>query len=179
MKTGQMPNVMISSLFMKVDSCSSRLRRGIRVFGILLGLALLLSSVHGKKDAYVFKFGLMSLGAQGTPLVYLETTEIEKHTDPSYFHGFTIKRKNGAQFFSYFKVRFPEALESIPPIVYEHYTVLENARVLQSKEELVWELVENFVFDKSDPVGAYEIEIYTDGDLYRKINYNVSSVTEF
>lgn len=164
---------------MKVDFCISRFVQSVRVCGFLLGLALLLPSVYAKKDAYHFKFGLMTRSAQGTPVVYLETTIIEKHTDPSYTHGFSIKRKNGAQFYAYFKVRFPTPLENIPDAVYDHYTVLENGRVLQSKEALVWELSENFVFDDSDPVGAYQIEIYTDGELYRKIDYDVVSVPEF
>lgn len=164
---------------MKNEFCLSRLVRSARIWGFFLGMALLLPSVYGKRDAYHFKFGLMTLGGEGSPVVYLETTEIDKHVDPSYLHGFTIKRKNGAQFFAYFKVRFPEPLKNIPAAVYEHYTVLEDGRVLQSKETLVWELVENFVFDKSDPVGPYEMEIYIDGELYRTIKYNVSAVSGF
>ena len=164
---------------MKIDFYSSRFLKGARVFGLLLGLILVFPCVYAKKDAYKFKFGLMTRGAQGEPVVYLETNEIEKNTDPSHLHGFSIVRKNGAQFFGYFKVRFPKPIENIPAAVYEHYTVLENGRVFQSNEELVWEVVESFVFDKSDPVGAYEMEIYADGYLYRKINYNVYTMTEF
>jgi hypothetical protein len=179
MKTGQTRNELLNIRSMKTEISSSRFIKRARLMGFLLGLVLLLPSVQGKKDAYKFKFGLMTLGARGEPVVYLETKEIEKHTDPSYKHGFSMVRKNGAQFFAYFKVRFPKPIENIPAAVYEHYTVLENGRVFQSKDELVWELSESFVFDKSDPVGAYEMEVYADGELYRKIDYNVAAVPEF
>lgn len=150
-----------------------------RLGAVLLGLALMGTSALAKKDAYRFKFGLMSPSSQGTSEVFLETREIEKHADPAYAHGFSIKRKNGAQFFLYYIVRFPEPMKNLPEGIEEFYTVLEGGKALKSKEELVWELNRSFVFDKSDPVGRYEMEIYTDGELYRKIEYNVSPVPEF
>jgi len=158
------------------------MRNGIllaRVGAITLVLALSGMNVFAKKDAYRFKFGLMSPSSQGTSEVYLETKEIEKHADPAYAHGFSIKRKDGAQFFLYYVVRFPEPMKNLPKGIEEFYTVLDGGKALRSKEELVWELNRSFVFEKSDPVGQYEMEIYTDGELYRKIEYNVTPVPEF
>lgn len=146
----------------------------------LVAFALIaLPALFAKKDPYEFRFGLMTVNGQGQSSVYLETTEIEKHADPSYAHGFTIKRKNGSQFFYYFRVRFPEPLKNIPPAVYDHYKVLENGRIFESQEKFVWQAMESFVFDKADPVGLYQLEIYIDGELYRKVDYNVSPVPEF
>ena len=158
------------------------MRNGIllaRVGAITLVLALAGTNVFAKKDAYRFKFGLMSPNASGNAEVFLETTEIEKHADSAYAHGFSIKRKDGAQFFIYYVVRFPEPMKNLPEGIEQFYTVLEGGRALQSKEELVWDLNRNFVFDKSDPIGRYEMEIYTDGELYRKVKYNVTPVPEF
>ena len=142
-------------------------------------LTLAATSVLAKKDAFRFKFGLISPNSNGTAEVYLETKEIEKHTDLAYAHGFSIKRKDGTQFFLYYVVRFPEPIKNLREGIEQYYTVLEGGRALQSKEELVWELNRSFVFDKSDPVGMYEMEIYADGELYRKIEYNVAPVFEF
>ena len=150
-----------------------------RLGAFALVLALAGTSVFAKKDAYRFKFGLISPNSQGSAEVYLETKEIEKHADLAYAHGFSIKRKDGAQFFLYYVVRFPEPMKNLPEGIEQYYTVLEGGKALQSKEELVWELNRSFVFDKSDPVGMYEMEIYTDGELYRKIEYNVAPVPEF
>ncbi len=146
---------------------------------VAMAIGLLASPALGKKDRYNFKFGLMTPSPAGLSVVYLETNEIEKHADPAYMHGFTIKRKDGAQFFLYYIVRFPEAMTNLPEGIEEFYTVLEGGRALQSKEELVWEKSHSFVFDKSDPIGLYQMEVYTDGELYRKIDYNVSPVPEF
>lgn len=158
------------------------MKSGIQSFRlgfIFLVMALFVSGALGKKNAYHFKFGLMTPSPQGNSVVYLETKEIEKHADPSYGHGFSIVRKNGAQFYIYYIVRFPEPMKNIPKGIEQFYTVLEGGRALQSKEELVWELSRSFVFEKSDPVGTYQLEVYVDGDLYRKIDYNVSAVPEF
>lgn len=151
----------------------------LRLLFLSLGLALTLPIANAKKDAYRFKFGLMTPSSSGNSEVYLETTEIEKHADPAYAHGFSIKRKDGAQFFLYYIVRFPEPMTNLPEGIEQYYTVLDGGRALQSKEELVWELNRSFVFDKSDPVGQYVMEIYTDGELYRKIAYNVTPVPEY
>lgn len=150
-----------------------------RVGAIVLVLAMMGQTAFGKKDAYRFKFGLMSPSSRGTSEVYLATREIEKHADPAYAHGFSIKRKDGAQFFLYYVVRFPEPMKNLPDGIEEFYTILEGGKALQSKEELVWELNRSFIFEKTDPVGQYEMEIYTDGELYRKIDYNVTPVPEY
>ena len=158
------------------------MNRGTRYsyWALLAALSLaLLPAAWAKKDAYKFRFGLMTMNGQGQTSVYLETTEIEKHADPSYSHGFEITRKNESQFFYYFRIRFPEPLKNISPAVYDHYKVLENGQVFESQEKFVWRAQESFVFDKSDPVGRYQLEVYIDGELYRKVDYNVVPVPEF
>ena len=70
-------------------------------------------------------------------------------------------------------VRFPEPLKDLPEGIENYYSVLDGGRVLQSNEEFVWELSRSFVFSDSDPVGQYQLEVYVDAELYRKINYDV------
>ena len=164
---------------MKMDFRLSRMEFLTRFTVLALGIMVLVPSMLGKKDPYIFRFGLMLQNSQGKAVVYLETTEIEKQVDPSYLHGFTIVRKDGSQFFIYYKVRFPKPLENLPEGIEKYYDILEGGSVLQSKEELVWESSPSFTFEKSDPEGAYQMEIYIDGDLYHKIDYNVSAVPEF
>ena len=143
-------------------------------FWVVAAMALALgSTVRAERDAYKFKFGLMGRGGQGQSVVYLETTQIEKIADPSYFHGFSIERKDGNQFYIYYIVRFPEPLKDLPEGIEKHYSVLNGGRALQSNEEFVWELSRSFVFSESDPVGQYQLEVYVDAELYRKIDYDV------
>jgi hypothetical protein len=106
-------------------------------------------------------------------VVYLETNQIEKIADPAYLHGFSIKRKDGNQFYLYYVIRFPEPLQDLPKGIEKYYTVLDGGRALRSKEEFVWELSRSFVFSESDPVGVYQLEVYVDAELYRKIDYDV------
>tara|TARA_B100000519_G_scaffold102962_1_gene89293 strand:+ start:93 stop:575 length:483 start_codon:yes stop_codon:yes gene_type:complete len=147
--------------------------RWMRIW-VVAAMALVLgTSVWAKRDAYQFKFGLMARGSQGQSVVYLETNQIEKIADPSYLHGFSIKRKDENQFYIYYIVRFPEPLKDLPEGIENYYSVLDGGRVLQSNEEFVWELSRSFVFSDSDPVGQYELEVYVDAELYRKINYDV------
>lgn len=142
--------------------------------GLVAAMALALgSAVWARKDAYHFKFGLMSRGGQGQSVVYLETNQVEKIADPAYLHGFSIKRKDGNQFYIYYIVRFPEPLQDLPEGIEKYYTVLDGGRALQSNEEFVWELSRSFVFSESDPVGLYQLEVYVDAELYRKIDYDV------
>ena len=137
-------------------------------------MALVLGSVvWAKKDAYQFKFGLMSRSGQGQSVVYLETNQIEKNPDPNHLHGFSIKRKDGSQFYIYYIVRFPEPLKDLPEGIEKYYSVLDGGRALQSSEEFVWEMSRSFVFSESDPVGQYSLEVYVDAELYRKIDYDV------
>ncbi len=152
---------------------------GIRWLAVVLIMSLAAPAALAKKDAYRFKFGLMSPSSSGDSEVFLETTQIEKHADPAYAHGFSIKRKDGAQFFVYYIVRFPVPMENLPEGIEEFYTVLDGGMALRSKEELVWHLNRSFVFDESDPVGEYQIEVYTDGQLYRSVKYDVTPVPEF
>ena len=159
MRSGQSGYELFYGGFMRVRDLVWISARRFCLAAALLGIFALVPGALAKKNAYNFKFGLMTYGANGEPVVYLETTEIEKHADPAYSHGFSVKRKDGAQFFIYFKVRFPEPLKNIPEAVHQHYSVLENGRVFQSKEQFVWESTQNFVFDKSDPIGRYEMEI--------------------
>lgn len=143
-------------------------------FGLATAIALVLGSVvWAQKNAYHFKFGLMAQGGQGESVVYLETNQIEKIADPSYLHGFSIKRKDGNQFYIYYVIRFPEPLQDLPEGIEKYYTVLDGGRALRSKEEFVWELNRSFVFSESDPVGVYQLEVYVDAELYRKIDYDV------
>ena len=141
---------------------------------LIAAMALVLGSVAcAKRDAYQFKFGLMSRAGQGQSVVYLETNQIEKNPDPSHLHGFSIKRKDGNQFYVYYIIRFPEPLKDLPEGIEKHYSVLDGGRALQSNEEFVWELNRSFIFSESDPVGQYQLEVYVDAELYRKIDYDV------
>ncbi|OUW18352.1 MAG: hypothetical protein CBD18_02925, partial [Opitutales bacterium TMED158] len=158
---------------MKTNFQRLAIRRRFWAIGFAALALVAIPFANAKKDPYIFRFGLMAVNGQGKPAVYLETTEIEKHADPSYSHGFTIERRNGSQFFYYFRVRFPEPLTNLPAEAYERYKVSEGGRILESYEELVWSAEENFVFDEADPIGLYEMEIFIDGELYRKVNYNV------
>jgi len=143
-------------------------------FGLATAIALVLGSAGwAQKNAYHFKFGLMAQGGQGESVVYLETNQIEKIADPAYLHGFSIKRKDGNQFYIYYVIRFPEPLQDLPEGIEKYYTVLDGGRALRSKEEFVWELNRSFVFSESDPVGVYQLEVYVDAELYRKIDYDV------
>ena len=76
----------------------------------------------------------MARGGQGQSVVYLETNQIEKIADPSYFHGFSIKRKDGNQFYIYYIIRFPEPLKDLPEGIENYYSILDGGRVLQSND---------------------------------------------
>lgn len=143
------------------------------------GIALVSSLSLAKKDPYIFKFGMMSPDTAGNSQVFIETREIEKYVDPAHMHGFTLKRKDGSQFYVYYVIRFPEPLKDLPEGIEQYYQVLEGGKVLQSSEELKWEISRGFIFSKTDPVGTYQLEVYVDNELYRKIDYNVVDVPNY
>ncbi len=148
----------------------------------VLGLGLLVvqpASLAKKKGPYELKFGLMMMGGDGKPMVYTETRYVEKHIDPSYVHGFSVARRDRGQFMAYYKVRFPAPLKEITDSMRQYYTITENGRVIESPEKMHRAVyTEHFSFSESDPTGTYIMEIYIDGDLYKKIEYEVLPVDE-
>ena len=130
-----------------------------------------------KKGPYDLKFGMVALGPNNEAVVFSETRHVEKYTDPSHLHGFTVTRRDGGQFLAYYKVRFPEPLKKISDGMRKYFTITENGRAFQSPEGFHrGRYAEHFRFDESDPVGMYEMEIYIDGELYKKIEYEVISM---
>ncbi len=119
------------------------------------------------------KFGVMGPGPGGKMQVHAETTQIHRHVDPTYAHGFEVTRRDGGRFMGYFEVRFPEPIE-VTPELESAFTVLERGKLIRSEAEIHWGTYSApFWFSESDPLGSYELSVYIDGELYRTVQYDV------
>ena len=131
------------------------------------------SSIQYNKEGYASQFGVMGQGPDGKYHVFAETTEIHRHVDPTYVHGFEVVRKDRSRFMGHYRIRFPEPIE-ITPEIQQNYKVSEGGRVIESLPEIQWGLYSSpFWFSEGDPLGTYELTIFLDGDPYRTIHYEV------
>lgn len=125
------------------------------------------------KNGYASKFGVMAQGNDGVYRVFAETTLIHRRVDPTYVHGFEVKRKDKQRFMGFFEIRFPEPI-TITPEIEKAYHVFEGGQLIRSQSKIHWTTYSSpFWFSEDDPLGTYQMTIYIDGDAYRSVEYEV------
>jgi len=118
---------------------------------------------------------MMAMDMNGRPYVTRETTQVERIVDPNYVHGFSIERRGGGRFFLSYSVRFPQPIAEAEQGLAPTGSFTEGGRVYTSAGELTWDIGQQvFLFSETDPIGLYELSIFVDGELYQKIDYDVS-----
>ncbi len=140
---------------------------------LILG-ALSATELNWAKGKYDLRFGLMLPQSDGFVSVFQETYSIERIVQSNYLHGFDLKKRGGGRFMVSYSVRFPEPLKIPEDFAPKDGKFSEGGRVYTTDGKFVWDrYFEAFSFSDTDPFGRYELSIFIDGKLYRKIEYDV------
>lgn len=146
---------------------------------LILGIGLwgVVAYIAAEKDGHIsFKFGLMAVDKWGEFYVHTETTQVPLHPIercPGFRFGYTLRFADNRTFSSYFVLSLPSAPTVIQGSL-RHAERSTDNRVLTSIPVLCQgEAIETLAFNDSDPPGRWNIDVYVNEELVRRVRFSV------